>query len=386
MKTIFNIYIRELKQCIEDLGVMVFFIVVPIGYPLLYTYIYSQEVVHDIPVTVCDLSNSSISRSFLQKCDATPEIAIVSLCTDMLSAREQMKEDKAKGIIYIPEEFANNIQSNIQAHVSIYCSMASLFYYKAILVACTEVSLSMNSNIQIAQLGGLTEREDEIYTTPLQHVSVGIANPTAGFANFIIPAILVLILQQTLLLGVGMRMGTDREHHRPALRYKTSSALAYIIGRGFAYLTIYMPVTAYILCIVPAIFNLSQLSHARTLAMFMLPYLLACIYFAITLGHFIRNRETSMLMFVFTSIPFLFLSGISWPGSSIPIFWKYVSYLLPSTPGINGFVAINETGAPLSYVLYEYRLLWLQTAFYFITATVLTRRKNRKRKIQLLAQ
>lgn len=74
----------------------------------------------------------------------------------------------------------------------------------------------------------------------------------------------------------------------------------------------------------------------------------------------IRNRETCMLIFVFTSVPLLFISGISWPGAAIPPFWKYVSYLFPSTFGINGFVKINNMGATLSEValnikLYGYR-------------------------------
>ena len=63
-----------------------------------------------------------------------------------------------------------------------------------------------------------------------------------------------------------------------------------------------------------------------------------------------------MLIFVFTSVPLLFISGISWPGAAIPPFWKYVSYIFPSTFGINGFVKINNMGATLSEVAFEYTL------------------------------
>ena len=81
----------------------------------------------------------------------------------------------------------------------------------------------------------------------------------------------------------------------------------------------------------------------------------------------IRNRETCMLIFVFTSVPLLFISGISWPGAAIPPFWKYVSYIFPSTFGINGFVKINNMGATLSEVAFEYKALWLQAGIYFLT-------------------
>ena len=81
----------------------------------------------------------------------------------------------------------------------------------------------------------------------------------------------------------------------------------------------------------------------------------------------IRNRETCMLIFVFTSVPLLFISGISWPGAAIPPFWKYVSYIFPSTFGINGFVKINNMGATLSEVAFEYKALWIQAGVYFLT-------------------
>ena len=99
----------------------------------------------------------------------------------------------------------------------------------------------------------------------------------------------------------------------------------------------------------------------------------ACIFFAMTASIAIRNRETCMLLFVFTSVPLLFLSGISWPGAAMPAFWKYFSYIFPSTFGINGYVRINSMGATLNEVSFEYQALWIQTGFYFITTCLVYR-------------
>ena len=113
-------------------------------------------------------------------------------------------------------------------------------------------------------------------------------------------------------------------------------------------------------------FNLLQLSDPLTLLGFIVPYLLACVFFSLTASVVIKNRETCMLMFVFTSVPLLFISGISWPGASIAPFWRIVSYAFPSTFGINGFVKINSMGASLWEVQFEYVGLWIQCAVYFV--------------------
>ena len=82
-----------------------------------------------------------------------------------------------------------------------------------------------------------------------------------------------------------------------------------------------------------------------------------------------------MMIYVFTSVPLLFISGISWPGSAIPEFWKVVSWIFPSTFGINGFVRINNMGATLPDVATEYHALWLQAGIYFLTTCIVYRRQ-----------
>lgn len=78
--------------------------------------------------------------------------------------------------------------------------MSGLLYYKSMLIANTAVSLDMNKDIKIARSGNTTDRQDEITAYPIEYEEISIFNPTAGFAAFLIPAVLVLIIQQTLLL------------------------------------------------------------------------------------------------------------------------------------------------------------------------------------------
>ncbi len=46
---------------------------------------------------------------------------------------------------------------------------------------------------------------------PLPVVDRPLYNPAEGYASYIVPSILVLILQQTLLIGIGLLGGTARE-------------------------------------------------------------------------------------------------------------------------------------------------------------------------------
>ncbi|WP_297973676.1 ABC transporter permease [uncultured Bacteroides sp.] len=368
---LFYIWMQEFRTTFRDQGVLIFFVLVPLMYPLIYAFIYTNETIREVPAVVVDYSHSALSREYLRKVDASPEVKIVSYCADMEEAKLMLKERLAYGIIYVPADFSDNIAQGKQTQVSLFCDMSGLLYYKALLNANTSVSLDMNADIKIQRAGNSTHQQDEITTYPIKYEDVALFNPTNGFAAFLIPAVLILIIQQTLLLGIGLSVGTAREHNRfrdlvPINRHYNGT-LRIVLGKGLSYFMVYALVSVYVLCVVPRLFSLIQIGRPDILALFTLPYLAACIFFAMTASIAIRNRETCMLLFVFTSVPLLFLSGISWPGAAMPDFWRYFSYIFPSTFGINGFVRINSMGASLNEVAPEYRALWIQAGIYFLT-------------------
>ena len=77
-----------------------------------------------------------------------------------------------------------------------------------------------------------------------------------------------------------------------------------------------------------------------------------------------------ILLMVFVSLPLLFMSGVSWPQSSIPSYWQGVSWLFPSTFGIRAYIRLNSMGATIADVSHELICLWTLVAFYFITACI----------------
>ena len=269
---LFYIWWQELKAVVKDQGVLIFFILVPLGYPLLYTFIYTNETVREVPAVVVDNNRSTLSREYLRLVDAGPDLHIVSHCADMEEAKALLKEGKAYGIIYIPESFSRDIAKGIQTRVTLYCDMSGMLYYKAMLTANTNASLTMNKQIKIERSGNTTERQDEVSSSPIEYEDISIFNPQNGFAGFLIPAVLMLIIQQTLLLGIGLSAGTARETNRfrdlvPLSRHYHGT-LRIVLGKSLTYFMIYVIMSVYMLCLVPKMFSLVQIAQAGTLFAF----------------------------------------------------------------------------------------------------------------------
>ncbi len=366
------IWANEMKMTVKDEAVLIFFLLASTIYPFLYSWIYNNEVVREVPVAVVDYSHSAESRKFIRLCNASPDVKVAYHCTSLAEAKDLVGRQKAKGVLYFPSDFDTNICRGEQAHVSVFCDMSLMLTYKAIYQTAQAVSSQMGSEIQLASSTGFTDRDDEVTVRPLEFDEVSIFNPTGGYGSFLLPAVLILVIQQTLLLGIGLAAGTNRENNRYGelipIDQHYRGLFRIVMGKALCYFMIYALVAAYLTMILPSLFHFPLLGSLRSLIGLMVPYILACIFFGITLSCLVRYRENVMLLVVVTSLPFLFLSGISWPSEGIPAFWKGISWLLPSTFGVKGYIAVNSMGATLQDISQEYFALWAQSLIYFFTS------------------
>lgn len=380
IRNICHIWYKELRYILLDGGMILFLSVLPIAYPIIYSWIYNNEVVRDVPVVVVDNSHSSLSREYIRLYDASPNVKVAYYANNLQEAKDIIGHQKAYGVLVFPEDFATKVNRMEQATVSLYCDMTMMLAYKNIFQTATTVNFELGDKIKVKLLGNHTDREDEIATNPLAYDEVPIFNTTGGYGNFVLPAVLILLLQQTLLLGIGMTSGTLKEKTGRIIldQYGYMRIGPIIFGRYLAYMMQYIVIGAYVLLLIPKVFGFVNIIYFKDFLMFLLPYISASFFFAMTAMSVIRQREDVLLIVVFTSIIFMFLTGLSWPASSIPDFWRYVSYLIPSTFGVKGFVAMSSMGARIEDIKPELTGLYIQALVYAITTVIIYHRNHIK--------
>lgn len=387
-----RVWAGEMRAIFKDEGVLIFFFLVPLAYPLLYSWIYNNEVVRETPVAVVDMSHSSDSRDLIRRCDATPDVCVTHYSNSLAEAEKLMSDQQIKGIIVIPEGFAVNRWRMQQSVVSVYCDMAIMLNYKNVFAAVSSVVQQINSEIQIQWSNHITEKEKDMSVQPIIIDDVAMYNPSSGYGSFVLPAVLILIIQQTMLLGIGMLAGTRRERGQTnksficlkstGWRKELSTAATLLMGRGMSYLLIYIVMASYLTIIIPHIYDFITIGRWEVLVSMMVPYLLACVCFGVAVSQLFSHREDVMLVVVFFSLPLLFISGISWPQSAMPAFWEYVASLFPSTFAIRAFVKTSSMSANMGEISSELIALWIQVAVYFMLAIVAIIIADRRAKAQ----
>ena len=135
------IWRQEMLQVFKDEGVLIFFIIVPLVYPLLYSWIYNNETVHEVPVVVVDDSHTSLSRQFIRMCDASPDVHVAYYAQDLDEAKSLVSRQLVRGVYLIPSDFETKVNRMEQATISVYCDMSLMLTYKAIFQTAQLVSM-----------------------------------------------------------------------------------------------------------------------------------------------------------------------------------------------------------------------------------------------------
>jgi len=379
-----RVFRRELRHIIKDPGVLIFFIVLPLAYPVVYTLIYNPEVIRKLPVAVVDESMTTASRDFIRKASASPSIEIYAHCPNMADAKTLMAEGKVYGIMKIPGDYARKIGNGEQAHVEFYAEMSLLLRYRTFVAALTDLQIEMISDIsgKKIQMAGLQSLAGDA-SAPIKSQSHFLGDTEQGFASFVIPGIVILILQQSMILGITMLGGTSRERRRrnggkDPEEVQDVPVSATVWGKALCYTVFYFPLTVYILRCIPEMFNLPHYGSPVDYYLFILPLLLASAFLGLTLNYFMKQRESAFVIIVFTSVIFLFLSGLTWPRYAMNTLWTWVGNCIPGVWGVEGFVRINSNAASLSEVSGDYIALWILSAAYMLTACLSAKLINKK--------
>ena len=370
---------RELLLVFRDQGVVIFFLLLNAAYPVLYALIYNPEVVRNERVVVVDDTRSQLSREIVRRLDATQEIAIAGYAANMQEAQDAMHRKECYGILYIPREFGQSVGRGDQGHLSLYCDMSVMMRYKAMFTALSNVTQTMGNERMAMRVEPVVSMSGAI----VENRQVPVGNPAMGIASTVLLFILPLVLQQSMILGIAMLHGGSIERRRrnggrDPMAIEASPG-ATIVGKMMCHQIVYVIPVIYVLHYIPLMFGFPQNGNFLHIICLAVPFVIAVSFMGQTLSAVVNERESVFLLFVFSSVVFVFLTGVSWPRYLMSRLWWLVGDCVPSTWMVNGYVLMQTNGSTLYQVQHPYWMMWLQLPVMFTLAYVVERFINRRR-------
>ena len=368
--------VDELKTIFKDNGAMLILFFAVFAYPLVYSIAYKNNVVRDIPVTIVDLDNSATSRQQVRMIDATKELSVSQEVGSIQEARQLFWDGDSKGVILIPEGFEKDLLKGFQTSVSVYCDASYFLIYKETLSGTVQAAGTLSAGVEIKRLmaSGSSEEQAMQQRDPMPAKFYSLYNPAGSYGSYVMPGMILIILQQTLLIGIGMIGGAGKERRnsqeiKPGVRVR-QGMFSVVFGKGLAYFLIYIPNVAFTLVYLSKWFGFPDKGSFTDVCILLVPYLFSVIFLGLTISMLFRRREHSIMTMVFFSPIVLFVSGLSWPETSIPSLLNHLSHIIPSTSMIPAYLRIRTMGVSINDVKPELLLMICQMIVFFFIASI----------------
>lgn len=339
-------WIDTMKAVVRDKGALLFLVVAPLFYGFFYPWPFSTQIVTRVPVAIVDLDHSSLSRQITRFAQASPRLDVTLVTGDEQAAQRALWQGEIEGYAILPKELKRNVLRGESAVVPVDGNGAYLLLNKTVLTGFAEAVGTVSAGIEIRKLQskGQSARQAADSRSPINTQLVALFNPDEGYGNYAVPAVAIIIIQQTLMMGVALLVGTWAENasHRASVRAW--------LGRIAAFSTFGVFIGLLYLGWIFAVHEYPRAANVWGAVLLLLMFIPAVASFGALAGVIFANRERAIQVLLFTSIPMAFLSGFSWPGEALPYPLQLLRWLIPSTAGIQASLRLNQMGASISDV------------------------------------
>lgn len=353
---------RGLKR---DSGAFLLLLLASAFYAFFYPYPYSTEQLTRVPVAVVDGDRSALSRQLLRFASASPGLDVRLVTDSEAEAQAAMWRREVEGVLIIPPNLARDATQGKAVTLPVLGNGTYLLLNKNVLEGFAKSVGTLSVGIEIAkrEARGASPSEAAEKRVPVRLQIDALFNEKEGYASYIVPAVAVVIVQQTLLIGASLLAGTWCQRGGARARWLLRRP-SRVLGLWALLALIGMVNGLFMFGFVFWFWDYPRGANLPLAAFVLLPFVLAVSALGVALGAWSRQRERVFMVWVATSIPLLFISGIPWPIQAVPEPLQWLGAALPTSAGVQAVVAANQMGASLAEVLPQVRHLWLLCAVF----------------------
>lgn len=351
MKEVLQILKREIRNVSKDSSLFLILLLAPILYAFMYGSIYLNKGEEKVRLALIDNDGTAISRTLTQQLNSTPMIEIVP-SSNISEAQEMMFQGEVQGYFYIQSGFEKNIFSLKQTNVNLVLNASRFLPSSDLLSTATKVCLTVGAGVRKTYFNkqGMGEDEAMKMTNPINMDYRPLYNSSMTYGAFLLPGLLAIILQQTLLIGVAAAFTSEREEKKLLNLYQISkqSISKMIFGKSMLYFIVFMIFGFFFSVVNFSVFDVEIRGNYFDLAVVSALFIATIIVFGMLIGSFFKTKLFAFQVLVFSSYPIFLITGYSMPYQALPRFVQILSDMLPTSPFLKTYISIVQAGGSLS--------------------------------------
>jgi ABC-2 type transport system permease protein len=345
------VFFRELNLIGKDHSLLLTLLIAPVLYLFFYGSIYSYKEEEKVKLAVVDDDQSSLSRLLTRQINNLQMVDVI-LEPSVDCAQHLMYDGNCQGYLYIEKGLEQKVLTLRQGSLVLAVNAGRFLPSSDLIASVTKISLAVSAGVRIQyfEMKGLQEEASLKEAMPVNLDYRPLFNERSSYGAFLLPGLLMLILQQTLLLGLAESVASERMKKTMAGWFSiTSGSIIHgIIGKGLFYFFLFASYALFVLTINFSVFHLTLSGNVWLLTFVCTLFLLTLIPMAMWIGSFFKSQLICLQIMAFSSYPIFLITGYSWPFKMLPLFIQGLSSLLPTTPFMRVYISVAQQGGTLA--------------------------------------
>ena len=366
---LFDTFKQEFKTIFSDAAIVLTILGGVLLYAFLYPQPYIKQSVTALRVSVVDYDKSDLSRKIAFMLDSSAQVDVVRHDTSEEDAKKALLQGKVKGIVIIPHNFKKDLLLHHHPTIAVGSDASYFLIYGGVLEASMGSVLTESVKSKVSELVAKGKPMPVALkeAMPLKLNIINYFNPNNSYTQYVIPAVFVLILQQIILIGLGIVGGGVNEKAYSSYNY--NAPVGYVLfSRIMIFFTLFMIHLLFYFGFVFDFFGIIHLANMVDLVGFATLFVLASSALGVFVGSLLPNREMATPLVLMSSLVLVFSAGFVWPLEAVPQPIIYLTELFPSTTAIQGFLKLNQFGASVTDILPNMITLAALTLLYTFAA------------------
>lgn len=357
-----SVFREEWREIVKDRRLLMVLIITPVIYAVMFGFLYANQRITEMPVTVYDGDNSQLSRQIIQAFDATDTFNVVEQTRNEEDAVRQVETGEAKVGLIIPDNFSTGIKHGENIPVMTLIDGSNMMYSNSASRIANQVisSISAGVSAKTLEMKGFNEDQASSAFSAIPFRSRVLFNPTYDYKLFMPIGVLSAALQQCLLLGIALSCTRDKER---------GTWVQYSDWRFTPWKLALAKLVPYYLAgtlNVVTVFGLSALVFDIPFKGQLLPFVLVSLLFNFALcglgflfSMVSKTRVDATQTLMLFAVPAFMLSGYTWPLEAMPSFLRGVAHILPLTYYLDAVRSITLKGLDMAYIMKDILALGL---------------------------
>ena len=345
---------REISRITIDKDIIIIILAAPFFYASFYPSLYWNKTEKKIPIAIVDLDNSEFSKEYTKRIGAHENTYVKFVTGDLAFSKSKLDLMEIHGIILIPSESEKSFKLKDKVTLKAFLNTSRFLVSNDINKASTDVAFSFNDEVKIKYFlnTGLTTAEATEMIEPVKPEIRPMFNTSDTYGDFLIPGLLILILHQTLLIGLSESIAREREDNSLKDLYNASynnTAVA-IVGKTTYYFVLFSAYAVFSFIVFFNIFRINLIGNLLLLALLTGILIISVIFLCILISSFFKRKILALQIIAFTSYPLFLISGYVFPRHLLPVFVQHVADCFAITPYLNAYIRVTQMGAGLSNI------------------------------------